>query len=97
MQLDSSKRITCGLVKKHLLYQEGLVTIVPHESFLVAFEQINFVKTLLATVRTIMRQFDAVPSMHAVGKAVQQAHTSVLPLTQSKDCFHMCSSVFDVG
>jgi hypothetical protein len=44
-----------------------------------------------------MRQFDAVPSMHAVGKAVEQAHTSVLPWTQPNDCFCMCSSVFDLG
>ena len=79
MQHDSSKRIACGLVKKHLSFREGLVTIVTHEGFLVALEQINFVKTLSAAVRTTMRQFDAVPSMHAVGKAVEQAHTSVLP------------------
>mmetsp|Transcript_13153 Transcript_13153/g.23813 ORF Transcript_13153/g.23813 Transcript_13153/m.23813 type:complete len:80 (-) Transcript_13153:890-1129(-) len=79
MQHDSGKQITCGLVKKHLPFREVLVTIVTHEGFLVALQQINFFKTLPAAVRTTMRQFDAVPSMHAVGKAVEQAHTSVLP------------------
>jgi hypothetical protein len=52
-------------------FREGLVTIVTHEGFLVALDQINFVKTLSAAVRTPMRQFDAVPNMHAVGKAVE--------------------------
>jgi hypothetical protein len=79
MQHDSSKRIACGLVKKHFVVPRSLVTIVTHEGFLVALQQINFFKTLPAAVRTTMRQFDAVPSMHAVGKAVEQAHTSVLP------------------
>jgi hypothetical protein len=78
MQHDSSKQIACGLVKKHLSFQEGLVTIVTHEGF-VALGKINFVKTLLAAVRTTMHQFDAIPSMHSVGKAVERAHTSVLP------------------
>ncbi len=40
-----------------------MVTIVRYEGFLVALEQINFVKTLSAAVRTTMHQFDAVPSM----------------------------------
>jgi hypothetical protein len=54
-----------------LSFRESLVTIVTHEGFLVALEQINFVKTLLAAERTAMHQFDAVPSMHAAGKAVK--------------------------
>jgi hypothetical protein len=69
--IQASECIACGMVKKHESFREGLVTIVTNAGFLAALEQINFAKTLSAAVRTAMRQFDAVPGMHAARKAIE--------------------------